>query len=176
MECNCSTHLQGFCFVNLATHPWGCVANFTKPKLRLLTASRERTDVAEQPRTIGEHIKKARIQKGLHQSDVAKLIGVSSNQLCAWEIGKRRIMKVKYFPRILKFLGYIPELKKPYSIGRDMTIVKQIYGWNNKSLAEELGLDPSTVSNWIKGKQTKCKRKNEQVVLSLKKLLEESEK
>lgn len=57
---------------------------------------------------IGEKIKQARIKKGLSQTDVAKLMGVSNAFICQLESGKKKTsvenliklsktLKVKFF-------------------------------------------------------------------------------
>jgi DNA-binding XRE family transcriptional regulator len=54
------------------------------------------------PRTIGEKLKKKRLDLGLFQKDVAEIIGVDVNTITLWEKGtyepsKRFLMKIERF-------------------------------------------------------------------------------
>ena len=42
------------------------------------------------PATLGEHIKKARMDRGLRQKDVAVLLGVTTDTITYWETGRVR--------------------------------------------------------------------------------------
>jgi DNA-binding transcriptional regulator YiaG len=65
------------------------------------------------PQTLGEKIKKHRLELGLFQRDAAAKIGVSSATLSNWERGvispERRMQK-----RIWEFLNYAPVLPPPF--------------------------------------------------------------
>ncbi|MGO4289874.1 hypothetical protein [Chitinophaga sp. RAB17] len=59
------------------------------------------------PVTIGDHIRKKRMELKLKQSDVAKILKVTQDSIYNW--GKNRsIPLVKYFPAIIKLLTYLP--------------------------------------------------------------------
>jgi len=58
------------------------------------------------PQTIGEHIRKKRMDNRLMQSEVANIIGVSEESIWNWE--NRTQPHMRYLPKITKFLGYIP--------------------------------------------------------------------
>lgn len=60
---------------------------FTKPKIKIIV-KRPRLlpdGYPVRPKTIGEKIKKKRLDKGLYQKDVAKIIGVDVNTITLWE-------------------------------------------------------------------------------------------
>ena len=61
----------------------------------------------ETPSTIGEHIKKKRIDLGLFQKNAAHQLGVSNITLSNWETNKRT-PQVRYLPKIIDFLEYYP--------------------------------------------------------------------
>jgi DNA-binding transcriptional regulator YiaG len=69
---------------------------------------RVRTAVPAVPQTIGEHVHKRRKELGLHQWQLAKLLGVWRATLCSWEAnhyepaGKAR-------RRVVAWLGFDPE-------------------------------------------------------------------
>ncbi len=60
------------------------------------------------PRTLGEHVRKRRLDLGLYQAQVAERIGVTASTVWNWEHG--RIPASQHQARILQFLGYKPEL------------------------------------------------------------------
>ena len=62
--------------------------------------------------TIGDHIKKKRLDLNLTQNDVAKQIGVKEESVYNWE-NNRSKPKIYLIPNIIEFLGYVPfELPK----------------------------------------------------------------
>jgi len=56
------------------------------------------------PTTIGERLKKKRMDMRLFQKDVARLIGVSTNTITCWEKGRVEPSK-RNLRKIRKFLG-----------------------------------------------------------------------
>jgi len=55
------------------------------------------------PNTIGEHIRKRRMDLGLMQKEVVKIIGVSESTIWNWEHGWN--IQKKYLKRVGEFLG-----------------------------------------------------------------------
>jgi DNA-binding XRE family transcriptional regulator len=55
-------------------------------------------------RTLGERIKKWRLEEGLFQRDLARLIGVDEMTIVNWEKGKTKPIK-QYLERLEKILG-----------------------------------------------------------------------
>ena len=56
--------------------------------------------------TIGEHIRKKRLDCNLKQSGIARIIDVYEATIWNWEHGSEP--KVKHVPGIIKYLGYVP--------------------------------------------------------------------
>jgi len=56
------------------------------------------------PVTIGDHIRKRRMDLGLLQREVAEIIGVTESSVWNWEHGVEP--EQHYNPKIIKFLGY----------------------------------------------------------------------
>jgi len=57
--------------------------------------------------TLGERIKKWRLERGLFQVDLAKMIGVSEMTIVNWEKGRTKPIK-QNFERLEKILGDFP--------------------------------------------------------------------
>jgi DNA-binding XRE family transcriptional regulator len=77
---------------------------FTKPKIKL-TVQRPKIvpdGYPLRPKTLGDRIKKKRMDMGLFQKDVARIIGVSTDTITNWEKGwtepgRRNICKIEPF-------------------------------------------------------------------------------
>lgn len=61
----------------------------------------------EEPKTIGEHLKRRRLDRGLRQKDVARELGVDFKIYENWEQEKYE-PEDRFFPAIIRFLGYDP--------------------------------------------------------------------
>lgn len=59
------------------------------------------------PKTLGEHIKKRRLELGLTQKQAAKRLRVNSWTVLNWEKGETQPL-TKSVPKIISFLGYDP--------------------------------------------------------------------
>ena len=77
---------------------------FTKPKISL-TVQRPKTfpvGYPLKPKTLGERIKKKRMDMGLFQKDVARIMGVSTDTIANWEKGwtkpcRKNVSKIGLF-------------------------------------------------------------------------------
>ena len=55
-------------------------------------------------------------------------------------------------PRIVQFLGYVPFETEFENLGQKIRIYRKLMGLRQKDLARLLGIDPSTIGHWEKGK------------------------
>jgi transcriptional regulator with XRE-family HTH domain len=113
-----------------------------------LTAAKTRS---YDPLTISEHIKKARIDRGLTQSNAVAFLSVSVETLHNWETGKTAPV-VKYWPAIMEFLGYCP-YQRARSLGDRLRLHRMHQGLTLEDLAEILEVDPGSVSSWETGER-----------------------
>ena len=63
---------------------------------------------AQYPRelnTLGDHLRKHRLDLGLLQREIAEQIGVEESTITNWE-RQRTVPEIRYIPRIVEFLGY----------------------------------------------------------------------
>jgi len=100
-------------------------------------------------KTLGDHLRKKRLDLGLLQKDVAKILGVSKDTVCNWE-NNRTSPSLRSIPRIVKFLGYIPYDIQGKTPGEELRLLRRTLGLSQKKLAAELGIDPSTLWRWEK--------------------------
>jgi len=61
----------------------------------------------ETPRTLGEHLKRCRLIRGLTLTEAAGLLGVDFTTVHNWENGKTKPCP-KHIPAVVRFLGYDP--------------------------------------------------------------------
>jgi len=94
--------------------------------------------------TIGDHIKRRRLELGLFQRQVAERLGVDECTVTNWE--KHRTEPQLYLiPRIIEFLGYYPEPTDPKTLGEELLQYRKSCGVSQKELARWIGIDPTTL-------------------------------
>ncbi|MDR7435959.1 MAG: helix-turn-helix transcriptional regulator [Armatimonadota bacterium] len=113
------------------------------------------------PRSLGEHLRKRRLDLGLSQSQVAKQLGVDEMTVVNWEKGRTQ-PSIRYLPRILAFLGYVPFDCPPDPLGW-LRYYRLIHGMSCGALARELGMDESVVTGWFDGRHRPSARSVERI-------------
>jgi len=106
--CRRITKVRKKSFVNKATQ--GC--HFDIPALPCLRFESETgktmpTFFPENPVSIGDHIKKKRMELKLLQREVASICGVTEDCITNWK-KNRNTPQIQCFPNIINFLGYMP--------------------------------------------------------------------
>ncbi len=101
--------------------------------------------------TIGDHIKKKRLDLNLTQNDVAKQIGVKEESVYNWE-NNRSKPKVYLLPKIIKFLGYVPFKHTNLTFGDKIKSFRREYGLSQRKLAKLWSVDQTTIRDWENGK------------------------
>lgn len=118
------------------------------------------------PVSIGDQIRKRRMDLKLLQKDLGKLFGVTEDCITNWE-RNRNVPQIQFYPHIISFLGYLPfEFDEDTLSGR-MKTYRHIHGLNQMQLAKILKVDPSTVCSWELGE----KRPKKGVLEALDRLL-----
>ena len=104
------------------------------------------------PRTLGDHLKSARFDRGIPQKDAARAIGCGPLTFLHWE--KARVAPgVRFWPVILRFLGYDPR-PEPGAFGGRIRAAREAEGLSERELARKLGLAPDTLSAWERGEMS----------------------
>ena len=97
----------------------------------------------EHSETLGEHIRKRRMDLGLLQKEAAAKLGVDDATLWNWEHDKGS-PAVRHWPALLAFLGYDPN-PTPQTLAERVMATRYRQGLSQKKLAAHLGIDESTV-------------------------------
>src|SRR5579859_780503 len=105
----------------------------------------ERSDF--EPRTLGEHIRKRRLELGLTQRKAAQQLGTHSPiRVLNWERGKT-VPPVGAIPGIIGFLGYNP-FPQPTNLSERLLAIRRAMGWTIKEAAARLGVGEGTLGEW----------------------------
>jgi len=111
---------------------------------------------------LGDHLRKARLDKGLLQKEVAELIGVTEESIVNWEWGHSYPL-IKWMPSIINFIGYDPDRREDDSLASTLLNYRRQHGLKRKLLADKIGVDETTVLWWERGTEVKLKRSKEQL-------------
>ncbi|WP_337288363.1 helix-turn-helix transcriptional regulator, partial [Candidatus Methylomirabilis sp.] len=113
------------------------------------------------PRSLGEHLRKRRLDLGLFQNQVANQLGVDEMTVVYRE--KARIKpSVRQLPKLVTFLGYVPFECPTDPLGR-LRYYKRVQGLSCEALAQELEMDESMVTGWLAGKHRPSARSLERL-------------
>lgn len=115
--------------------------------------------------TLGDHIRKRRLDLGLLQKQVAEQMGVDQASVVNWEKNHSQ-PEFRYLPAIIAFLGYDPR-PKPAGLPQQLVWFREGKGWSQKRLALELRVDPTTLARWERGERKPWGKYGEVVVAML---------
>lgn len=107
----------------------------TLPQLHLLAARCTAPDVLN---TVGDHIRRRRLERHLLQKYVAKAIGVTVPTITNWEKNHTQ-PEFRHMPAIIKFLGYNPTPQADTPAKR-LVQARTALGLNQKEYAEHIGV------------------------------------
>jgi transcriptional regulator with XRE-family HTH domain len=102
------------------------------------------------PKTLGDHIRRVRLQRSLTQPEAARLLGVVPSALLNWEKGRKE-PSIRAIPVVLGFLGYDP-FPEPRTLPERLLAKRRSMGWTIREAARHAGVDPTTWGDWERGK------------------------
>lgn len=97
-------------------------------------------------RTLGDHLRKRRLDLGLLQRQVAAQLGASVDTLRKWERGETG-PNIRFRPAVFRFIGGDPR-PDPTTPGERLTRYREGRGITQEARARELGVDPGTLARW----------------------------
>ena len=116
--------------------------------ITLKTLKPKETDF--EPQTLGEHVRKRRLELGLTQKQAADRLGVNAWTVLNWEKDHTE-PPIESIPAILQFLAYDP-FPEPKNISERLLAKRRAMGWSIKEAARQLGVDEGTWRDWEHGK------------------------
>lgn len=117
-----------------------------------------------EPKTIGEHLRKRRMDLGLYQAEVARRFKVSEDSITYWENGRNE-PQVRYYPQVIGFLGYYPFDHETDTLGGKIKRYRYERGLSYRKLAKLFDADPATVVEWERNTRIPLKRSMDIVLL-----------
>jgi len=99
------------------------------------------------PETIGDHLRKKRLDLKLFQKNVAMTIGVDTLTVCNWE-NNLTTSRLRLLPKVFAFLGYNPVEIKGSTLVERIKQYRIQKGLSLRKLARELDIDPGTLARW----------------------------
>jgi DNA-binding transcriptional regulator YiaG len=101
--------------------------------------------------TLGEHIRKKRIEQGQFQKEVAELLGVSEDTVTFWE-KNRYEPQVQHYPKIIAFLGYYPFNHETETLAGKLRQIRYCNGFDFKRCAALFRVSTDAVKRWERGR------------------------
>ena len=92
-----------------------------------------------EPQTLGEHVRKRRLELRLTQKQAAKRLGVNPWTVLNWEKDHTE-PPIESMPTIIRFLGYDP-FPEPKNIPERLLTKRRAMGWSIREAARRLGVD-----------------------------------
>jgi transcriptional regulator with XRE-family HTH domain len=101
--------------------------------------------------TIGDHIRRRRLEMKLLQREVAEQIGVDKTSVFNWEAGVSE-PSFRLMPAIIRFLGYNPFPPAERMTDR-LVLHRKSCGLSQVEFAGQIGVDPCTLAGWERGER-----------------------
>ena len=154
-----------------------CERTVSFSRAKYLPAHNRGIPIAKQPKTIGEHLRRRRVQLQLHQSQGAKLLKVSTVTLSRWE-RDHTYPTWDYHETITKYLGYdafaqcghrdpyrnetpVVASLSPSSLCQNLKTLRLELKLTLKECSKELNVAPKTLHTWEIGARQPCRKHRE---------------
>jgi transcriptional regulator with XRE-family HTH domain len=110
----------------------------------------------KQLKTLGDHIRKRRLDLGLFQKQLAEQIGVSEETIYNWESNESS-PQFQFIPAIVRFLDYNP-LPLPDAPHQRLVFYRQVFGLSQRKLAKKIRIDPKALGLSERGRRPLSKK------------------
>lgn len=117
--------------------------------------------------TIGQRIRRKRLELKLEQKEVAAIIGTCEDTITGWE-NARCEPQIQYAPKIIAFLGYNPYSLESDTFGGRVKSYRTLSGIGIERFAAQLNVDVTTVRDWESNKRLPKRPRMEQLNALLK--------
>jgi DNA-binding transcriptional regulator YiaG len=106
-----------------------------------------RSDYPNNPSTIGDYIKKRRLDLHLTQNQIAVKLLVTEDCIRNWENGNA-YPQINYYPRINSFLGFDVFSTMSTNLEGEIKRYRVDHGLSYKKMGELLNVNGTTISLW----------------------------
>lgn len=97
-------------------------------------------------KTIGDHVRAARVSRGLEQREVASLLGVTESTVWNWEDG-RSSPPIHRCQTVIEFIGYHP-FPRPRTFAEELVSFRRLKGLRVRDAAILAKVNPASWSSW----------------------------
>ena len=119
------------------------------PGVPVTLKSLRKKDYSEDPKTLGEHLKKCRRKLGLLQREAAERMGILTETYLNWEKGHTEPVASQFRP-VVAFLGYDPT-PGPKTLAERLEAKRRATGMTFEQVAARLDWDPGTLTRYLNG-------------------------
>jgi len=91
---------------------------------------------------LGDFLRKTRLDRGLSQPEVAKILDVTTDSVTGWELNRNE-PTAKYAQAIISFIGHCPLVGN--TLGEQLYYARLITGKTQKQVAKAIGCDTSNL-------------------------------
>ena len=116
-------------------------------QLQLITKIIKGEGYPHHPQTIGQHLRKRRMDLNMKQKDLGATLGCDTCNVWNWENG-HNAPEFRFLPKIIAFLGYDPRTEPTTSLSERLVFYRQGRGLSQVDFAKFLGVDPTTLARW----------------------------
>jgi len=106
--------------------------------------------VSANPTSLGEHLRKVRLERRLFQKDLGKRFGVHTESVKNWETGIT-VPTIHVIPKIIEFLGYDPK-PLPSTLSGQIAYARRRLGYTQNELAKEICCVSFKIWEWESGR------------------------
>ena len=115
-----------------------------------LKATGTNPDYPKSLSTLGEQVRKRRLDLQLKREEVSLQLGVSPETLTNWEMGRRE-PQPESIPAIIRFLSYDP-FPEPGSFGERLSQERMRRGLSRRGLGALVRVDKARLGRWEEGR------------------------
>jgi len=96
--------------------------------------------------TLGDHLRKVRLDKGMSQPQVSLILNTSTDMVTNWELNRNEPTP-KFAKLIIEFIGYVPFSLENASLGKRIYYARLMSGMTQDQISKEIGCDESNLRN-----------------------------
>ncbi len=121
-------------------------------------------EFTRKPITLGDYLRRRRIELGLHQKDIAVRLNVATSTVWSWE--NRGLVDLRFILRVIGFLGY-NQVLQPENLLERLAWYKLVNGLTLEQLGAEMRRDPEQLADWLSGRHCPCRRNRQEIAFFL---------
>lgn len=101
--------------------------------------------------TLGDYLRKTRLDRSMTQPEVARLLGVTTETVIGMELNRYE-PRPRTAQKVIEYLGFIPTLYGTDLKGK-LRLARMVAGMTQEEVAGKIGCDESTIRNVELGKR-----------------------